>query len=98
MWEAPYMGDHDGCPDENSAHMFFPDVRVLQPMPGIAAEKGHQVAEMAGLASKGARGFGALVGKVGVALRHRIHVGDGTVDLLKADRLLAGGADDTDGP
>ena len=53
---------------------------------------------MAGLTGEGTSGFGALVGEIGVTLRHRVHIGDGTVDLLKADRLLTGGADDPDGP
>jgi hypothetical protein len=92
------MGHRDGCPDENLTHMLFPDGPVLRPLPGVAAEKGHKVAEMAGLTGEGTGGFGALVGEIGVALRHRVHIGDGAVDLLKADRLLPGGADDPDGP
>src|SRR4051812_23124720 len=92
------MGDRNGCPDENLTHMLFPQIPALRPVCGIPAEKGHKVAEMASLTGQCAGGFGALVGKIGVALRHRVHIGDGPVDLLQADGLLTGGADNADGP
>ena len=77
---------------------FFRTAPFSAPCPASWRKKGHKVGEMAGLAGKRAGGLGALIGEIGVALRHCVHIGDGAVDLLEADRPLPGGVDDADGP